>query len=70
MTRRNFDYLLKSLFRDATDYILEEDKEAVVVFKRASIHWLRHIHATHALAKGVSLKNVQDYLGHASLSTT
>ena len=35
-----------------------------------SCHWLRHTHATLAIAAGASITDVQAQLGHASLSTT
>ena len=35
-----------------------------------SAHWLRHSHATHAVAAGASVTDVQAQLGHASLATT
>lgn len=35
-----------------------------------SCHWLRHTHATHAIAAGAPLTDVQAQLGHASLNTT
>jgi site-specific recombinase XerD len=38
--------------------------------RRASPHWMRHTHATHALGKGASLTTVRDNLRHASVSTT
>jgi integrase len=38
--------------------------------RRASPHWMRHTHATHALAHGAELTSVRDNLRHASLSTT
>lgn len=37
---------------------------------QASTHWLRHTHASHALAEGVPIEVVQQNLGHASLATT
>jgi len=38
--------------------------------KRASPHWMRHTHASHALRRGVALTTVRDNLRHASISTT
>jgi integrase/recombinase XerD len=52
------------------------DKNFKLACKRAglsseySCHWLRHSHATHALASGKSLVAVRDQLGHSSIAIT
>lgn len=38
--------------------------------RKATPHWMRHTHATHALESGVDLPAVRDNLRHASVSTT
>jgi integrase/recombinase XerD len=40
------------------------------VNERASLHWLRHAHASHTLDAGAPVHLVQQTLGHASLATT
>ena|GEM_PF-7036306 len=39
-------------------------------FDQASTHWLRHSHASHAIAAGMPIEIAQQNLGHASLATT
>lgn len=38
--------------------------------RRPSLHWTRHTHATHALARDAELTTVRDNLHHAPIATT
>ena len=50
---------------------LEPERPALADKLRcASPHWLRHTHASHALARGAELVTVRDNLRHASIATT
>jgi site-specific recombinase XerD len=61
---------LKRFFRQVGREIKREDPKAAGRFERASAHWLRHTHGSHAVAANVPIEVVQNNLGHASLSTT
>jgi len=60
--------ILKNAFNNVADWAFDDDKEAAATFRKASTHWLRHTHATHALRRGVKLESVRDNLGHSSIA--
>ncbi len=62
--------LLKTLFDKCADDVSVHHPAEGDRIRRASTHWLRHTHASHAIANGVPIKVAQASLGHASLATT
>jgi site-specific recombinase XerD len=62
--------ILKRFFLQTADLIQERSPAVADKLRRASPHWMRHTHATHALERGVALTTVRDNLRHASVSTT
>jgi site-specific recombinase XerD len=62
---------LRDFFRDCADVMRARgDAKGAARLAKASTHWLRHTHASHAIATGMPLDVLQQNLGHASLSTT
>lgn len=62
--------VLRRFFATAAKVIGETSPTTAEKLKRASPHWMRHTHATHALERGVDLTTVRDNLRHATVSTT
>ncbi|MBN3849294.1 tyrosine-type recombinase/integrase [Paraburkholderia sp. Ac-20342] len=62
--------VLKRFFLLAADDIEADHPPLAAKLRIASTHWMRHTHATHALAHGAELTTVRDNLRHASVSTT
>ena len=70
ITTTRLGHIVKRFFLLAADVIGADHPTAAEKLRRASPHWMRHTHATHALARGVDLTIVRDNLRHASVSTT
>ncbi len=63
-------HVLRRFFAQAAGLVEAQSPALADKLRRASPHWMRHTHATHALAQGATLTTVRDNLRHASLSTT
>ncbi|MBY0409425.1 MAG: site-specific integrase, partial [Burkholderiaceae bacterium] len=50
--------------------VMDESPALAEKLRLATPHWMRHTHATHALARGAELTSVRDNLRHASIATT
>lgn len=62
---------VKAFFTECADVLRKAgDTKGADRFEQASTHWLRHSHASHAIAAGMPLEVAQQNLGHASLATT
>ncbi|MGF6289640.1 phage integrase family protein [Paraburkholderia youngii] len=70
VTATRLRQVLDAFFGLAAGVFLDENPEFAARLQQASPHWLRHTHASHALAGGVDLVAVRDNLRHASVSTT
>jgi len=62
--------VMKRFFATVADLLLEDNPVFAEKLRRATPHWTRHTHATHALQGGAELTTVRDNLRHASLATT
>jgi site-specific recombinase XerD len=62
--------VMRRFFARAADVIATDHPAAAEKLRHASPHWMRHTHATHALARGAELTTVRDNLRHASIATT
>ena len=62
--------ILKRFFGIAAKQMETEHPALAEKLQQATTHWMRHTHATHALAMGAELITVRDNLRHSSISTT
>lgn len=61
---------LDRFFETVARLVEAENPAFATKLRRATTHWMRHTHATHALENGVPLTSVRDNLRHASVATT
>lgn len=62
--------ILKRFFDVAAKQMATGHPALAEKLRQATTHWMRHTHATHALAMGAELVTVRDNLRHSSISTT
>lgn len=62
--------VMRRFFQYAAVQLQDISPPTVEKLLRATPHWMRHTHATHALAHGAELTTVRDNLRHASVATT
>jgi site-specific recombinase XerD len=62
--------VMKRFFATVADLLAEDNPAFAEKLRRATPHWMRHTHATHALQGGAELTAVRDNLRHASIATT
>jgi site-specific recombinase XerD len=60
----------KPLSDTTLNCIVKKNAIKAGINKQISFHTLRHCFATHLLEKGVNLRLIQQFMGHASLKTT
>jgi len=62
--------VMRRFFLHAAHALEKVNASTADKLRRATPHWMRHTHATHALARGAELVTVRDNLRHASVATT
>ncbi len=61
---------IKRFFQACAIELEATDPRGAERLNAASTHWLRHSHASHAIAAGMPVEVMQQNLGHKSLDTT
>ena len=60
----------RALERTMVYKIVKQCAKRAGISEKASCHWLRHSHASHAIEGGCNLRLLQQSLGHSKLETT
>ncbi|WP_247351035.1 phage integrase family protein [Ralstonia pseudosolanacearum] len=61
---------IKRFFQACADELEATDPRGAERLNEASTHWMRHTHASHAIAAGTPVEVMRQNLGHKSLDTT
>jgi site-specific recombinase XerD len=70
ITSKRLWAIVRRFFATTADVLADTNPALAEKLRRATPHWTRHTHATHALQRGAELTTVRDNLRHASSSTT
>lgn len=62
--------VMQRFFLKAADVLQDDHPPLAEKLRQASPHWMRHSHASHAIARGAELTSERDNLRHASVATT
>lgn len=63
--------LMKRFFLTAAAYAQEQGSAGLADnFRKASVHWMRHTHAFHAMNNGADIRDLRENLRHKSLQTS
>ena len=62
--------IMRRFFDHAAEALAGASPSTSEKLRRATPHWMRHTHASHALGAGADLTTVRDNLRHASLATS
>ncbi len=62
--------MMQRFFLKAAEVLKDDHPALTEKLHRASAHWMRHSHASHAIARAAELTSVSDNLRHASIATT
>lgn len=62
--------LLKQIFLDCAETLVEERPDYAEKLRKASPHWLRHTAITHQADAGIDLRHIKRHARHESIETT
>lgn len=70
LTTEAIHKILKTFFKQVSAELAIEKPESALKIERATAHWLRHTHGSHAVNMNVPLPVLRDNLGHSNISVT